>query len=155
MLIEIPFCGVSLIAFPATSLINKNNIKLMDTNIHVFRHPDLPKGKKELHEHRGCEVTWDPREDFHTYGCEWNAAQIKWYLDGKLVASRTNEFWHQALDVTLSVGVRAPLNTQPSTNGFPAISQVDYVRVWKDAAATRLSVDNLRVSVPSEASPPL
>lgn len=113
------------------------NIKLMDTNIHVFRSPELPNGRKNLHEHREWKAPWDPREAFHTYGCKWDDAQIRWYIDGQLVASRTNEFWHQSLDVVLSCGVRPPLHTQPSPNGFPTVCQVDYVRVWKESAPQR------------------
>lgn len=107
----------------------------MDTNIHVFRSPALPKGRKELHEHRQWRAPWDPRADFHLYACEWNDTQVTWYIDDQRVGSRTNEYWHQALDVVLSVGVRSPLNLQATATGFPVACQIDYVRVWKAAAS--------------------
>jgi beta-glucanase (GH16 family) len=99
-------------------------------NTHVFKHDKLEAGKK-LHEGRFWYAPWVPYEDFHTYGCEWDKDEIKWFVDGQMVASRKNDFWHQPLNITLSMGLRAPLRKTPSQTGFPAIAHVDYVRVWK------------------------
>jgi len=114
----------------------RKNVKLIDTNTHVFKHPKLP-GSKEVHEHRSWQAPWDPRDDFHAYGCEWDDKEIKWYVDGKLVATRKNDYWHQPLDVVLSFGVRSPLKEMPSDKEFPTVCQVDYVRVWKKAAPNK------------------
>lgn len=113
----------------------QQSVKIIDLNTHVFRHPRLANGKA-IHEARSWRSPWDPREGFHVYGCEWSDQEIKWYIDGKLVKTRTNEYWHQALDVVLSFGVRSPLKDKPSGKGFPTIFQVDYVRVWKRPAVS-------------------
>lgn len=104
--------------------------RILETNTHLFRHPALPNGKP-LHESRIYRADWDPRDDFHVYGSEWDDKQIRWYVDGKLVASRVNDYWHQPLDLTLSLGLRPPLSTTPSSVGLPTTFLVDYIRVWK------------------------
>ena len=111
-----------------------NNPSLIDTNTHVFKHPGFPRGKV-IHESRVYHAPWDPRADFHVYGCEWDANQIRWFIDGKLVATRANEYWHQPLDLTLSLGLRPPLSKHPDAAGLPTTFYVDYVRVWKKGAA--------------------
>lgn len=102
----------------------------IETNTHVFMHPSLPE-TKQVHEGRLYNAPWDPREDFHVYGCEWDATEIRWYIDGKLVAKRSNEYWHQPLDLTLSMGLRPPLSKVSSAEGFPTTFLIDYVRVWQ------------------------
>lgn len=104
----------------------------IDTNTHVFRHPALPAGQ-ELHEQRHYHAPFDPRDDFHIYGCEWDEREIRMYIDGKLVNARVNEYWHQPLDVVISFGLRNVLKETPSGKGFPTVFLVDYVRVWQKA----------------------
>jgi beta-glucanase (GH16 family) len=105
------------------------NAQLIDFNTHVFHHPNLPDGQA-IRERRTWLAPWHPSDQFHTYGCEWDEREIRWYVDGHLVKTRKNEYWHQPLYVVLSVGLRAPLTTNPSPTGFPATSEVEYVRVW-------------------------
>jgi beta-glucanase (GH16 family) len=112
------------------------NVRRIDTNLHAFQHPDLYNGErrnpgKHHCERRHWDAPWDPRNDFHVYGCEWDEKRIRWYIDGKVVNEAKNKYWDQPLDVVLSFGVRSPLNRTPSSKGFPTIFEVDYVRVWK------------------------
>jgi beta-glucanase (GH16 family) len=107
--------------------------KTISLNTHVFRHPSNPGGA-----HLKFEQAWTPEwkswEGFHTYGVGWNKSEIRWYIDGRLVATRENRYWHQALDVVISLGLRRPLLKKPETTGFPTEMLVDYVRVWKKRA---------------------
>jgi beta-glucanase (GH16 family) len=95
----------------------------------VFKQPGFP-GPLPLQEERTWKAPWDPRAAFHVYGCEWDAKEIRWYVDGRLIQARKNDYWHQPLDLALSMGVRGALKTTPSKVGFPTTFQVDYVRVW-------------------------
>lgn len=77
-------------------------------------------------------------DDFHTYAVEWDATQIRWYLDGQL--------YHQASPATvpgkwvfnhgffiilnLAIGGDWPGVPDASTR-FPQQMLVDYVRVYK------------------------
>ena len=120
-----------------------NDVKLLYTNTHVFRHPRVPNERK-IREPRSWRSPWDPRDDFHVYGCEWNDKEINWYVDGKLVGTRKNEYWHQALDVVISFGVRPPLKQKPSDKEFPAVFKVDYVRSWKKATSNKPDAGELQ-----------
>ena len=110
----------------------RRDVKIVDTNTHVFRQPGFP-GPLPLQEERSWMAPWDPRDDFHVYGCEWDEQQIRWYVDGDLIQTRRNDYWHQALDVVISFGVRGELKKQASPQGFPTTFQVDYVRVWSSS----------------------
>lgn len=110
------------------------DVKIVDTNVHVFKQPAFT-GTLPLHEERSWMAPWDPRDDFHVYGCRWDERQIRWYVDGHLIQTRANDYWHQPLDVTISFGVRGLLKTQPSPVGFPTTFLVDYVRVWSGPAS--------------------
>jgi beta-glucanase (GH16 family) len=116
------------------------NPRMVDTNTHLFRHPGLVAGQ-EIHEHRTWKAPWDPRDDFHVYGCEWDENTIRWFVDGKLIQSRQNDYWHQPLDIALSLGLRDPLKQTPSEAGFPTVCQVDYIRAWKAAKPIPAELD--------------
>ena len=96
-------------------------------NINAFNHPNL---LNKVHEGFEWHAPWNPMDDYHIYGLEWNKDWIIWYVDGLERRRRANEFWDQPLDVALSFGLRNPLKKQPSPEGFPAVFHVDYVRVW-------------------------
>ena len=107
----------------------RRDVKLIDTNVHVFEQPAF-SGTLPLQEERSWMAPWDPRDDFHIYGCEWDEKEIRWYVDGQQVQYRRNDYWHQPLDVAISLGVRGDLKKVASAEGFPTTFQVDYVRVW-------------------------
>ncbi|MCB1278203.1 kappa-carrageenase [Prosthecobacter sp.] len=85
---------------------------------------------------------WDPRKDFHVYGCDVTPESIVWYIDGKEVARKPNQYWHLPMNLTLSLGLRHPhigwvgqdMKPQPqaaTAEGFPTSMEVDYIRVWE------------------------
>jgi beta-glucanase (GH16 family) len=84
---------------------------------------------------------WDPRDDFHVYGCEIGEETITWFIDGKEVAQKPNKHWHLPMNITLSLGLRhphigwvgqdmKPVPQAATATGFPTAMEVDYVRVW-------------------------
>lgn len=113
------------------------NVNALDMNTHTFK-------PEELHERRHWDAPWDPADDFHTYGCKWDEDGITWYIDGVQRAYRKNEHWHQALDVTMSLGLRAPLRKTADPNGFPTTFETDYIRVWikSDSPAENIAIIN-------------
>lgn len=77
-------------------------------------------------------------DDFHVFAIEWDATQIKWFMDGinfvtmnitpaYLTELRENSF----IILNLAVGGNWPGNPNASTV-FPQSMVVDYVRVYKD-----------------------
>ncbi|WP_235034044.1 family 16 glycosylhydrolase [Roseiconus lacunae] len=85
-------------------------------------------------------LQFDPRLDFHTYGCEITPDTITWYIDGKEIGHKPNLHWHREMNVAISLGLRPPYATYttkgfvPSivegTDEFPTEMEIDYVRVW-------------------------
>lgn len=85
---------------------------------------------------------WDPRDDFHVYGCDVAPETIVWFIDGKEVARKPNKYWHLPMNLTLSLGLRhphlgwvgqemKPVPQAATAEGFPTSIEVDYVRVWE------------------------
>jgi len=85
---------------------------------------------------------WDPREDFHIYGCEVTPESITWFIDGEAVGKKSNTYWHEPMNITLSLGLRyphvgwvgqdmKPVAQAATGEGFPTSMQVDWVRVWE------------------------
>jgi len=126
----------------------ENNIKQIDCNLHANT---VENGKVLWYrERRHWEAPWDPRDDYHVYGCENTPDSIHWYIDGLKILSAKNVYYHLPMYVMLSMGVRTPLryfskpdpehpeahrayadpNTS-TTEGFPTEMLVDWVRVWE------------------------
>ncbi len=130
----------------------KGNERIMDHNLHAIlsngmrgiagrqwqRPHDKRFKKTQANEYR---APFDPREDFHTYGCKVSRDEIVWYVDGVEVGRKKNLFWHRKMNVALSLGLRAPFATfennrlvanekHPAKN-LPTSMKVDYVRVWE------------------------
>ncbi len=113
--------------------------EVIDTNTHVAYHTSLPQEDTPLHEHVQTVLPFDPRDDFHVYSCLWDEQKIVWYVDGKIVRERANDYWDQPLVMTISMGLRRPLKGDPlgkfaRTAGFPTTFETEYVRVWQQAA---------------------
>ncbi len=86
---------------------------------------------------------FDPRSGFHVYGCDVTREHITWYVDGKEIGQKKNEYWHRKMNVALSLGLRPPYSkytpkgfvpvTDQPGDGFPTAMVVDYIRVWERA----------------------
>jgi beta-glucanase (GH16 family) len=114
----------------------------MPTNVHDIREngqPVVPGGSlqsPQIVKFDDANVPAGQTQDnsFHTYGLDWNADTINWYLDGKLVRSIANDRWHQAQQVNLT-------NQVPSWGAAPTANDlaiadpftVDYIRVYQKA----------------------
>lgn len=78
----------------------------------------------------------DPRVGFHTYGVDWSADRINWYVDRKLVRTvpTPESLRHRAMYiiVNMAVGTSASWGGGPdATTVFPATMRVKAIRVWK------------------------
>ncbi|MDF1756261.1 MAG: family 16 glycosylhydrolase [Verrucomicrobiales bacterium] len=133
---------------------NAGNVKISDHNLHTILSngkPGVPgRDWRRPHDKRYFEAqaieyvaSFDPRDDFHTYGCRVGKDEIIWYVDGVEIGRKKNEHWHRKMNVALSLGLRAPyavfrqnrLVTNPDLKvaeaAFPTAMEVDYVRVWE------------------------
>ena len=93
----------------------------LHTTYHQDDHDDA--GKSD-------DVGVDLSAAFHTFGVDWQADSITWYLDGKEYF-QTQNFTHSPMYVILNLAVGGDwAQTPPSDTQFPSSMQVDYVRVW-------------------------
>ena len=107
--------------------------------------PELHDAQENVSGERTDPNRFDPRVDFHTYGCKITEEKITWYVDNRIVGEKLNDKWHREMNVALSLGIRAPYTTfcdnafslptrefaLANRDKFPQTMQVDYVRVWE------------------------
>ncbi len=87
----------------------------------------------------------EPLSDgFHLYAVEWEPDQIRWFLDGALFAVRTPDDlrgnrwpFDQRFHLLLNLAVGGTFPGPPDPADFPAVLEVDFVRVY-DRSAARL-----------------
>ena len=74
----------------------------------------------------------DLSKDFHIYALEWEANEIRWYVDGEKIHSTTNGIPHDPhyLILNTAVGGKWPGNPDATTT-FPQFHDIDYVRVYQ------------------------
>lgn len=85
--------------------------------------------------------TWPtgyPGDGWHTYAIEWDANEIRWYLDDTLVWTRNTgttgwfaEVFRKPYHLRLNFQVGGWLGNPDASTAFPAAFQVDYVRVYQ------------------------
>lgn len=149
---EVRYSEIDIVELTQRQGREEGNERIMDHNLHAI----LSNGKTGVpgrawqrpHDERFREAqaneyraAFDPRADFHTYGCRVDQEMIIWYVDGVEVGRKPNKFWHRPMNVALSLGLRAPfvtwkdnklvLATKVGGGEFPTQMLVDYVRVWE------------------------
>ena len=88
------------------------------------------------HQYQGGSISTDPSQ-YHNYAIEWDADQLRWYLDGILYYTRNigaaqySEF-HEPFFFILNVAVGGNWPGSPdNTTVFPAVMEVDFIRVYE------------------------
>jgi beta-glucanase (GH16 family) len=77
------------------------------------------------------KVNFDFTEDYHVYGLLWTPAALVWYIDGKEVFRRENDFFHRPLHVMVDCEIMQAWAGLPNEADLPGSFSVDYVRVWQ------------------------
>jgi beta-glucanase (GH16 family) len=132
--------------------LQQSGIKTLDYVLHLAYSKTLnPQVTNWIHPgHANKVVSFDPRNDYHVYGCEITDTFINFYLDGIKVATidaAKYEYGDKPYNVWLSMGLRGSLHTSPTASGFPTTMQVDYLRVWKNNSPAWTSIDDYDESV--------
>lgn len=80
----------------------------------------------------------DLSQDMHTYGVDWRADKVTFYLDGvkmdEMVTPDALKAWMYLLTNLTVGGILA--GNPDSTTPWPGEYKIDYVRVWQDPGAT-------------------
>ncbi len=86
---------------------------------------DLPNG------HRETKTDFDFWADYHTFALAWTPESLRWFVDGKEVFSRENDYYNRPLHIVLDCEVIPFWLGEPDPADLPATFSVDYVRVWR------------------------
>ena len=110
------------------------------------------------HQYSGGSVSCDASE-FQVYGIEWSPSSIQWFLNGVMFhetnigdGSVSKEEFHEPFFflINLAVGGNWPGPPNGLTQ-FPAVMQVDYVRVYQDdAGCTDPAAENYNPNVTTD-----
>jgi hypothetical protein len=83
---------------------------------------------------KNFDVLPDTVSGFHTYGVDWEADHVSWFVDGVEVARMTNPalICPEAMYPILNLAVGGDWGGPPnSSTTFPSSMDVDYVRIWQ------------------------
>ncbi|QQP92758.1 family 16 glycosylhydrolase (plasmid) [Skermanella sp. TT6] len=82
-------------------------------------------------------TTTDLTAGFHTYGLEWTAKTLTWYLDGVAVgATSTPSGMDKPMYLLANLAVGGAWGGNPDlSTPFPAEMKIDYIRAWASDAA--------------------
>lgn len=151
---EVRYSEVDVVELTQRGPLVEGNERITDHNLHAILSngkPGIPgrdwrrpnDSRYQATQANEYHAPFDPRTDFHTYGCEVGKEEIVWFVDGVEIGRKPNEFWHRKMNVALSMGFRAPfaifgdnrLRTNPDADAseLPVRMIVDYVRVWERA----------------------
>ena len=114
----------------------KENKRAYYAAVHRYQTPyveSLVNKKKYKLENRytRLDVPFDFYEDFHVYGLLWTANELVWFLDGKEVFRRKNDFFKRPLHVIFDAEIMQTWDGLPNIEDLPSTFEIDYVRVWR------------------------
>jgi beta-glucanase (GH16 family) len=111
----------------------KDSERVYRTTVHRFVTPYLEGvvnlNRPALPNQGGKQrMPFDFSTDFHVYGFLWTQDEMKWFVDGKKVFSRENDYFKTALHVVFDCET---LWGVPDLEDLPNTFYTDYVRVWR------------------------
>ncbi|HLF33961.1 MAG TPA: family 16 glycosylhydrolase [Cyclobacteriaceae bacterium] len=76
-------------------------------------------------------MPFDFYEDFHVYALLWTPSEMIWYVDGKEVHRRNNDYYTTALHIMFACEIMESWAGLPDPADLPATFYIDYLRVWR------------------------
>ena len=103
-------------------------------SIHDWR-PGKAAGENKIFTHHH-KLDYRVADGFHVYGCEWAANYLKFYEDGNLVYSTTQEELGDAWILTNPLEIwfdseTFPWMGLPEQKDLPVDFEIEYIRVWQ------------------------
>jgi beta-glucanase (GH16 family) len=107
-------------------------------NVHPGHNRQAPATVTRLDKWGSYRPGVDYKDGFHTFAVEWTPEVVRHFVDDVMVAERRMEWVHDDgsdagpahVLVNLAVGGKWP-EAPTSPADFPAVLQVDYIRVWQ------------------------
>jgi len=76
-------------------------------------------------------MPFELKDDFHVYGFLWTPTEMKWFLDGKEIFVRNNDYYSTALYIMFDCEIMKGWVGLPEPEDLPDTFQIDYLRVWR------------------------
>ena len=96
---------------------------------HVMKLPGL---EGEVHDNVEWKTPYRLADDFITCALEWNEKELKWYLNGEVIRTRENTYWHQPLEMNFDSETMPEWFGLPDPKDKAGLFKIDYVRVWQN-----------------------
>ena len=90
-----------------------------------FKQTPLPKKAAKQ------KVPFDFWADFHVYGFLWTPEEMRWFVDGKEVFARDNDYYSTALHIMFDCEIMQDWVGLPDPADLPSTFEIDYLRVWR------------------------
>lgn len=90
-----------------------------------FKQTPLPKKNAQQ------RVPFDFHADFHVYAFLWTPTEMKWFVDGREVFARDNDYFHTALHIMFDCEIMRDWVGLPDPADLPSTFAIDYLRVWR------------------------
>jgi beta-glucanase (GH16 family) len=97
-------------------------------NAHVF---STPQQKRHWSVGGEWDAAWRFVDDFHVFGFEWTADELRWFVDGVLVRTVRNTHWHQPLFLIFDSETMPEWFGMPADADLPSTFSIEYVRAWR------------------------
>ena len=96
--------------------------------IHMTNHYGVyPHNRYDTKVFKGPDYT----KDFHVFALEWDADELRWYIDGPQRFSVKRNVPHEPFYIILNTAVGGTMPRNPDeTTVFPQYHEIDYVRVY-------------------------
>jgi beta-glucanase (GH16 family) len=100
--------------------------------LHMTNHWPKPSNPSEESDYNTTHFNGpDFSEMFHIFAIEWEAEEIRWYVDGIQRHSSKNEVPQEPMYMLVNLAVGGWAKEPDESTVFPADFEVDYVKVWK------------------------
>lgn len=76
-------------------------------------------------------VDFDFWADFHVYAFKWTPEEMVWYLDGREMFRRENDYYKAPLHIMFDCEVMRNWVGNPDPGDLPATFCIDYLHVWQ------------------------
>ncbi len=100
-------------------------------NAHVFH--TLVNADRHWAKGGKWNAPWRLADDFHVYALEWDPAELRYFVDGKIVHTLPNTHWHQPLTLNFDSETMPKWFGLPDPKRLPSTFSIVYVRSWRRA----------------------
>ena len=110
-----------------------HHCQCFEMNAHVFHDPGFQTIKKCISHPQKITVPYKMCEQVSKVALDWNEERINWMLNGKVVRTLPNTYWHRPLSLQFDSEIMEGYLGLPSKDDprFPATFEIYYCRSYR------------------------